>query len=81
MKHAPVIVAAAQIALSAIFLTGYFVLVGLFITGKVATPIEWKDTLAALLSVLTAGVLTILAFWFNRSRTVPERDDSAGAQP
>lgn len=76
MRHAPVIIAAAQIALSAIFLAGYFVLVGLFITGKVATPIEWKDTLAALLSVLTAGVLTILAFWFNRSRTMPEaRDD------
>jgi hypothetical protein len=47
-------------------------MLALFITGNVATPVEWKDTLAALLSVLTAGVLTILGFWFNRSRTTVE---------
>lgn len=61
-------VAVAQILLSITFLVGYFVMLAMFITGKVATPIEWKDTLAALLSVLTAGVLMICQFWFSRSR-------------
>jgi hypothetical protein len=66
-------IAVAQISLSVVFLVGYFAMLALFITGKVATPIEWKDTLAALLAVLTAGVLTILGFWFNRSRTTLEQ--------
>jgi hypothetical protein len=61
-------VAVAQITLSVVFLLGYFAMLALFITGKVATPVEWKDTLAALLSVLTAGVLSIVGFWFSRSR-------------
>jgi uncharacterized membrane protein len=65
-------IAVAQISLSVVFLIGYFAMLALFITGNVATPVEWKDTLAALLSVLTAGVLTILGFWFNRSRTTVE---------
>jgi hypothetical protein len=63
-----VTVARAQIALSAVFLIGYFAMLALFITGKVATPVEWKDTLAALLAVLTAGVMLVLNFWFSRSR-------------
>lgn len=67
--------ATAQIGLSALFLFGYFLMVGLFITGNVKTPPEWKDTLAALLSVLTAGVITILHFWFNRQRQ-SEKDDA-----
>jgi hypothetical protein len=62
------ITAAAQVVLSIVFLVGYFAMLALFITGKVATPIEWKDTLAALLSVLTAGVLSIVGFWFSRQR-------------
>lgn len=62
------VVAIAQIILSAVFLVGYFAMLYLFITGNVATPLDWKDTLAALLSVLTAGVLLILNYWFQRQR-------------
>jgi len=62
------VVAIAQIILSAVFLIGYFAMLYLFITGNVATPLDWKDTLAALLSVLTAGVLLILNYWFQRQR-------------
>lgn len=61
-------VAVAQIVLSVVFLVGYFVMLAMFITGKVATPVEWKDTLAALLSVLTAGVMLVLNYWFSRQR-------------
>jgi hypothetical protein len=61
-------VAVAQVVLSVVFLVGYFTTLGLFLTGRVETPIDWKDTLAALLAVSTAGVLQILQFWFSRSR-------------
>jgi hypothetical protein len=57
-----------QGALTAIFLIGYFWTLRDFLHGNVRTPIEWNDTLKSLLSVLTAGVLTILYFWFNRQR-------------
>lgn len=68
----PKIISAAQVALSAIFLAGYFVVLVLFITGRVSTPTDWKEALIALLGVITAGVGLILNFWFSRSR---EGDD------
>ena len=66
------IVATAQIALSAVFLIGYFVMLALFLLGKIATPPEWRDQLGILLGVLTAGVMLVLQFWFSRSRPEPE---------
>lgn len=62
------IVATAQILLSCLYVGGYFTMVGLFLMGYVRTPIEWKDQLTALLGVLTSGVLTILGYWFARTR-------------
>jgi len=62
------ILATAQIALSIIFLTGYFLMLGLFLEGKVLTPPEWRDQLSILLGVLTAGVMMVLQFWFSRTR-------------
>lgn len=64
----PVIIAGAQIGLSAIYIIGYFVMLWAFLRGHIATPPEWKDQLGILLGVLTAGVGTILGFWFSRSR-------------
>lgn len=61
-------IAYAQVTLSVVFLVGYFVVLSDFIHGRIAVPIEWKDTLGALLSVLTAMVLQIGNFWFSRSR-------------
>lgn len=59
----------AQILLTLVFLIGYFVVLSDFIHGRIAVPAEWKDTLGTLLSVLTAGVLLILQYWFSRQRT------------
>lgn len=59
----------AQIILTIAFLVGYFVTLRDFVHGNVRVPIEWKETLQALLSVLTAGVLLILQYWFSRQRT------------
>lgn len=61
-------IARAQIALSAIFLIGYFAMLALFLLGFIRTPPEWKDQLGILIGVLTAGVMLILQFWFSRSR-------------
>lgn len=57
-----------QIALTIVFTAGYFTTLSLFVLGYVRTPPTWKDTLASLLSLLTAGQLLILQFWFSRSR-------------
>jgi hypothetical protein len=62
------IIAAAQVVLSVVFLVGYFTTLGLFLLGRVSPPVEWEDTIKALISVITAGVLMILSFWFQRSR-------------
>lgn len=58
----------AQIILSVVFVGGYFLTLRDFVHGNVKVPIEWKDTLQALLSLLTAGVLLILQYWFSRHR-------------
>lgn len=62
------IVGLAQVSLSALFLTGYFIVLALFLLGYIRTPPAWKDALIALLGVITAGVGVILSFWFSRSR-------------
>lgn len=60
--------ARAQIALSIIFIAGYFVVLGLFLFGIIKTPPTWKDALVTLLGVITGGVMTIIGYWFSRQR-------------
>lgn len=62
------IISIAQIALSAVFLIGYFAVLILFVLGYIKTPTEWKEALIALLGVITGGIGVILSFWFSRSR-------------
>lgn len=64
----------AQAILTLAFLIGYFVVLSDFIHGRVMVDPAWRDTLQTLLSVLTAGVLLILQYWFSRQRasTNPE---------
>lgn len=68
----PHLIATAQVVLSAIYIGGYFAMLALVLMGYIKTPEQWKDVLVALLGVLTAGVGTILAFWFNRQREKTE---------
>lgn len=58
----------AQIILSVVFVGGYFITLWDFIHGKVAVPLEWKETLQTLLSLLTAAILQIIGYWFSRHR-------------
>jgi hypothetical protein len=62
------VLAIAQIFLSVVYTTGYFWVLNKFLAGQIKTPVEWKDVLTALISLLTAGELMILQFWFSRSR-------------
>lgn len=62
------VIAYAQIGLSVLFLAGYFAVLVVFLMGFVRTPPEWKEALIALLGVITGSVLTIVGFWFSRSR-------------
>lgn len=78
IAHQPTerLVGFAQTILSVVFITGYFIILAIFLTGHIHTPPEWKDVLTALISLLTAGVLLILQFWFSRSRPTGMQDPS-----
>lgn len=62
------LIAMAQVALSVLFLTGYFIVLILFMLGYARIPVDYKEAFAGLLSLMTAGGLSILYFWFQRSR-------------
>lgn len=62
------LIAWSQVAISALFLTGYFVVLILFMMGYARIPTDYKEAFAGLLSLMTAGGLTILYFWFQRQR-------------
>lgn len=62
------IFAYTQVALSALFITGYFFILSLFLLGYINTPPTWRDALTALLGVVTAGVMQIIGYWFSRQR-------------
>lgn len=58
----------AQVVLSAVFISGYFLLMYQFMVGNVHVPEAFKDAFLTLLGVLTGGVGTIIAYWFSRQR-------------
>jgi len=62
------VVASAQIGLSLMFSIGYFVTLWEFIHGGLKVDPNFHDAIQGLLSLLTAGELVILNFWFLRSR-------------
>lgn len=62
------VVATAQIALSVLFIVGYFWVLSAFLYGWIKTPKEWESVITALLGVITGSLGTIVMFWFNRSR-------------
>jgi len=56
-----------QIILSAIFIVGYFIILGLLVSGKLTISSEVKDTIILLIGLLTREVPTIMQFWFGSS--------------
>jgi len=68
------VVGLAQIGLSILFVGGYFYTLIEFIHGNVKSGPEWHDAIQTLLGLLTAGVLSIIHFWFSRSRPQDQHD-------
>lgn len=64
-------IAWAQLLLSTLFLSGYFLVLILFMLGYAKIPTDYKEAFAGLLSLMTGGGLTILYFWFSRNRSQP----------
>ena len=56
-----------QITLSVVFIAGYFGVIATLIAGLWAPPEGTEQLVAALIGVLTAGVVKILDFWFGSS--------------
>lgn len=61
--------ARCQFWLSIIFLSGYFTVLLLFMLGYARIPADYKEAFSGLLTLLTGGGLTILYFWFQRTRS------------
>jgi len=60
-----------QVILSALFICGYFVIVGLFFSATLEVPMS--DAFNVLLGVITGSVPTILAFWFGSSKSSQDK--------
>jgi hypothetical protein len=63
------IITFAQLLLTVSFVGGYFAVVILFMLGTVHVPQGYQEVFTACLGVLTGGIVTIIAFWFNRPRS------------
>lgn len=56
-----------QIVLSALYVGGYFIILAMFIRGKVVVQAEMRDTVTVLIGMLTTAIPIILGFWFGSS--------------
>lgn len=56
-----------HVALTALFLVGYFGLLYLFVAGEVSVPFEYKEFFFALVGVITASIPQLMGFWFGSS--------------
>tara|TARA_R110002153_G_C13332612_1_gene498563 strand:- start:3714 stop:4223 length:510 start_codon:yes stop_codon:yes gene_type:complete len=65
-----------QIALSAIFIVGYFGILYMLFSGEVSISESQRDVVNILLGVLTAAVPQILSFWFGSSLGSKEKNSA-----
>ena len=56
-----------HIALSCIFLGGYFIILYMMLTGNIDISLEFRSEMSILFGVITANVPVIMAFWFGSS--------------
>lgn len=68
MNEADKYIAECQFRLSIVFLFGYFLILLLFMLGFARIPTDYKEAFVGLLTLMTGGGLTILHFWFQRTR-------------
>lgn len=63
-----------QVILSAIFIVGYFTILGLYFSSTLQVPMD--DTFNVLIGMLTTSIPIILHFWFGSSRGSQAKDDA-----
>ena len=63
-----------QIILSTIFIVGYFIILGLLLSGNLSIPQGLGEVVMLLLGLLTREVPTIMQFWFGSSSGSKDKD-------
>jgi hypothetical protein len=63
------VVTVGQLVLSILYIAVYTLVMVLFMMGYAKIPVEYKEAFIALITLLSTGNLTILYFWFQRSRS------------
>jgi hypothetical protein len=56
-----------QVIFSTLFIGGYFIILGFYLTGRVTIAAEMKDTATVLIGIMSASVTAIMGFWFGSS--------------
>jgi len=74
--HPSSLTAAAQVILSLVFIIGYFWVLNKVLSGDIKVIEGYTEVVSALLGVVTGSVVTIVAFWFSRSRETKVVSDS-----
>lgn len=67
-----------QVALSALFIVGYFLLLGALLFGGVSIPENATEFFYVLFGVITANVPTIMQFWFGSSHGSAKKNELIG---
>lgn len=67
-----------QVALSVMFVVGYFVILGLFFSSTLTIPMN--EAFMVMLGVLTAGVPQVMAFWLGSSSGSKQKTDILGSK-
>jgi hypothetical protein len=67
-----------QVVLSALFIVGYFVVLGLFFSERLRVPMN--EAFMVMLGVLTAGVPQVMAFWLGSSSGSKAKTDIMAAK-
>lgn len=63
------VVARFQFFLSVLWVTGYFVVLGMLVTGFANPDPRFDTTVNTLMGVLTASTTLIMGYWFARQRS------------
>jgi hypothetical protein len=56
-----------QIAITTVYIVGYFVVLGLLLSGRLAVQAELREMTTVLIGMLTTAIPMILGFWFGSS--------------
>lgn len=62
------LIAVAQVLLSVLYTTGFFIILIMFMLGFAKVPDKFDNAFTGLLNLLTAAQLAIIYFWFQRQR-------------